>query len=171
MPRHQLPEHTVDVSIGKSHYYKHTKTKAGYKRYRCKQCGKTFTAPNDKPTHRQRAAYKNKTIFKLLTNKSPITRITEIAEVGKQTIYDKIEFLHSQCLAFICDRERRLLPKLDIERLYLNTDRQNWTDTHDKRNVILKAIATVNMRSNYIFGIHVYYDDRLSPEFVALASK
>lgn len=161
----------VDVSAGTKHYYKHSPTKAGSKRCRCRACGSTVTIPA-KPALRQRLPYKNKLIFKLLMNKSPLKRICEVAEVSKQTVYDKIEFIHPQCLDFIGDRERRLLPKLDISRLYLATDRQeyivNWTNTRDKRNVVLKGIATVDMRSNYVFGIHVNYDESLSPEFVAL---
>lgn len=103
-------------------------------------------------------------------NKVPFNRICEVAEISMQNLYDKIDFLHAQSLAFISDRERRILPNLGLDRLYLSTDRQdyfvNWTNTRDKRNVILKGVATVDKRSNYAFAMHVNYDSNLTPEFV-----
>ena len=161
---------SVDLSRGKPFYQKFGITNTGSQRYRCKACHKTFSI-NNRPTTRQRVAYKNKMIMKLLMNKEPLARICEVAEVSMRTVYRKIDFIHAQCLAFIADRERKfLLGGLSIPRLYLASDRQeyivNWTNTNDKRNVILKAIGTADTRSGYVFGMHVNYDPTLDPEYV-----
>lgn len=163
----------VDVSEGKPFYQKFGVTDTGSRRYRCKGCSKTFSI-SARPTARQRVAYKNKMIMKLLMNKEPLGRICEVADVSMRTVYRKIDFIHAQCLAFIADRERKLLlGGFSIPRLYLASDQQeyivNWTNTKDKRNVIVKAIGTADMRSGYVFGMHVNYDASLDPEFVRAA--
>ena len=158
------------VHLGKKYYQKFGKTETGAPRYRCKACGKTFSA-NTKPTSRQRVAHKNKTIFKLLMNKEPFSRICEVAEITMPTVYRKINFIHAQCMAFVAERERKLLDGvIPLPKLYLASDRQeyivNWTNTFDKRNVILKSIGTADMGSGYVFGMHVNYDPDIDPQFI-----
>lgn len=172
-PVEDCTNHGVDISRGQQFYHKSGETEAGSKRFRCKACGKNFSV-NTKPTARQRVAYKNKTIMKLLMNKEPLSRTCEVAEVSMRTVYRKIDFLHAQCISFIANRERRLLlGELSIPRLYLTSDRQeyivNWTNTSDKRNVILKTIGTADIRSRYVFGMHVNYYPDLDPTFVRSA--
>jgi hypothetical protein len=86
------------------------------------------------------------------------------------TLYKKIDFFHAQFQAFIADRERKLLTMTSVERLYLATDRQeyvvNWSNTFDKRNVVLKGLGTADLRSGYVFGMHVNYDSRLEPRAI-----
>lgn len=83
-------------------------------------------------------------IFELLTNKMPLSRIVDTLEISWEVLYNRIDFIHKQCLDFAgdcdcdcdCDRERKL-KNLPIERLYLSIDRQsysiNWTERKDKR--------------------------------------
>jgi transposase-like protein len=159
----------VDVLKGLPFYKKETKTAGGSHRYRCKECGKTFSV-SVRPNVRQRVPYKNKTILKLLMNKEPFRRICEVAEISMPTLYKKIDFFHAQFQAFIADRERKLLTMTSVERLYLATDRQeyvvNWSNTFDKRNVVLKGLGTADLRSGYVFGMHVNYDSRLEPRAI-----
>jgi hypothetical protein len=93
-----------------------------------------------------------------------------MVEISPPTLYRKIDYLHRQALAFAGHREREL-SDLAIPRLYIACDRQefplNWTDTHDKRNVILKAIASVDMGSGYVFGMHTNFDSSLDSVTVA----
>jgi hypothetical protein len=92
----------------------------------------------------------------------PFKRICETEDIAMQTIYRKIDFFHNQCQAFVGQRERQLIDKLCLERVYIASDRQefivNWAHTTDKRNIILKAIASAEMRSGYIFGMHTNFD-------------
>jgi transposase-like protein len=161
---------TIDVRAGTAHYYRGGVTNSGSQRYRCKACSKSFSISN-RPIDRQRVSHKNKTIMKLLMNKGPFARICEVMEISMSTLYRKLDFLHRQCLAFVSERERKLLTgQISLERLYLATDRQdyfvNWTNTLDKRHVVLKGIGTADLRSGYVFGMHLNYDPRLDPRMI-----
>jgi transposase-like protein len=150
----------VDVQTDKSQYYSFGKTKSGSQRYRCRLCKKTFSVGS--PTLRQRKPHKNIQIFRLLVNKMPFKRICEVADVSMPTLYDKIEFIHRQCLSFVASRERKLLEGMPIRRLYLCVDRQdylvNWTQREDKRNVQLSSVGCADNTTGYVFGLHPNFD-------------
>lgn len=149
-------------------YHRFGRSAAGTRRYRCKACRRTFSV-NGKPTAGQKVTHKNKAIFKSLVNLTPFKRLCEVVEIPPQTLYRKIDFLHAQALAFsaYCERTLATMP---IRRLYIACDRQeftlNWTNTRDKRNVILKAIASVDMDTGYVFGMHTNFDPALDPRAV-----
>jgi len=109
--------------------------------------------------------HKNKLIFSLLMNKSPFNRICEVASINPKTLYDKIGFIHRQCLAFAGDRERKLLDGKAVRRIYVSVDRQdymvNWTRRVDKRNTQLTAIGSADNVTGYVFGMHLNYDSAL----------
>lgn len=99
-------------------------------------------------------------------NKTPLRRICEVADIGPEGLYGKINFLYEQTKAFAANRERRLLEGMPIRRLYLSTDRQdyvvNWTQHEDRRNVMLHAVGTADLDSRYVFGMHLNYDSMLN---------
>lgn len=162
------------VAVGTPGAYKsHGTTKGGSPRWRCLACGKTVSK-SVRSTLRQRHPSKNRLIFKLLINKSPLTRIAEVAEVNVATVFHRLHFIHDQCVAFTADRERRLA-NLPIRRLYLSVDRQdyviNWTNNKDRRNAVLSAVGTVDNATGYCFGLHLNFDpapDSISVETEAL---
>ena len=135
-------------------------TKAGSQRFRCLACGKIRSVPKTSII-RQRKSHKNKTIFKCLVNKSPLRRICEIAEVNISTLYDKIDFIHRQCLLFAAHIERGL-PEKRFDRLGISVDRQvysvNWNDTNEKRNILLNCVGSSDNWSSYVFGMHLNFD-------------
>jgi len=153
----------VGIDAGKSHYSAFGKTSGGSQRYKCKSCNKVFTVR--KSTAGQRAPHKNKTVFSLLMNKVPFKRICEVADINPKTIYDKINFLHRQSVAFVADREKKLLDGKQIHRLYVSVDRQdyvvNWTKRSDKRNTQLSAVGSADNVTGYVFGMHLNYDGSL----------
>ncbi len=110
-------------------------------------------------------------IFKLLMNKVPFMRICEVAGLGSMNaLYWKIDFLHKQCLAFAASKERKLLDGFPIRRLYIGTDRQNymvnWSDSADKRNIVLHAVGSADNKTGYVFGLHLNFD----PDIDAIAT-
>lgn len=159
-PEPSCSNHEVGISAEKTSYQAFGKTRSGSQRYRCKACGRSFSV--GKSTIRQKQPHKNKTIFQLLMNKSPLKRICEVVDVRMETVYWKIDFLHKQCLAFAAERERRLLDGKPIRRLYIGVDRQdyivNWTRHEDKRNVQLTAVGSADNETGYVFGMHLNYD-------------
>ncbi len=158
-PNDLCANHGVGISAGKIAYQSFGKTKSGSQRYRCKRCGQSFSVGKSTTGHKQ--PHKNKLIFKLLMNKSPLKRICEVADVRMETVYGKIDFLHRQCLAFAADRERKLLNGKPIHRIYASADRQeyvvNWSRREDKRNVKLTAIGSADNLTGYVFQMNLNY--------------
>ena len=97
-------------------------------------------------------------------------RICEVADIGPESLYGKIDFLYRQCLAFAAAREQRLLAGMAIPRLYLGVDRQdyivNWTRHADRRNVMLHAVGTADNNTGYVFGMHLNYDATVDSEVI-----
>jgi hypothetical protein len=164
--------HAVPVNGAAAAYQGFGATRSGSQRYRCKVCGKTFAVGKSTTGHKQ--PHKNKIVFALLMNKSPVRRICEVADIHPETVYGKIDFLHDQCRAFVAAREQRLSQGMPIRRLYLATDRQdyliNWTRREDQRNVALQAVGTADNATGYVFGMHLNYDPALDAEVVEQAA-
>ncbi|MGB7420988.1 MAG: hypothetical protein WA917_03840 [Comamonas sp.] len=155
---------TVPMSLADGVYVQRGKTAAGTQRYRCNACGKTFSG-SGKSTKKHRMPHKNREVFSLLINKMPLRRIAEVTGLDRRTVYEKIEFLHRQCQAFVGERERKLLQGMALPKRYLSTDRQtlavNWSNRKDRRNITLQAIATADLTSGYVFGMDLNFDPSL----------
>jgi transposase-like protein len=191
-PDTSCANHEIAVTPRSKHYYGNGKTDNGSPRYKCRACNKTFSSPASS-TLRQRIPHKNNQIFKLLMNKSPLSRICEVAEVNINTVYHRIDFIHKQCLAFAGHREQPLLlgkaltgkalDKIDkktiiespIKRLYVAIDRQsysvNWSRRKDKRNVMLQAVGSADLASGYVFAMHLNFNGQLDPVTVEASAK
>ncbi|MDP2071748.1 hypothetical protein [Methylotenera sp.] len=159
--------HFQSVSDAPDAYQAFGKTAAGAQRYRCKDCGTTLSVQT-KSTSGQQQSHKNRTIFSLLMNKSPFRRICEVADISPSTLYNRIDFLHRQCLAFAGEREREKLLGIDIQRLHVSIDRQdyvvNWSNRIDKRNVTLTAMGSADNLTGFVFGMNLNFDGNLNPE-------
>lgn len=165
-PDENCINHSVPITTGNLHYHAIGKTPSGSPRYRCKACGRTF-AIVAKAGLRQRESHKNRMIFSLLMNKSPMRRICEVADIHAPTLYQRIDFFYRQCKAFAAAREKALLEGMPIRRLYLAVDRQdyivNWSNQDDKRNVVLRAVGSADDETGYVFGMHLDFDPSLDP--------
>ena len=162
-PSESCSNHAVPMNTPGA-YQHFGKTKSGNRRMRCKECGRAFSLGS--ATLKQKKPHKNATVFRLLMNKVPFKRICDVASISMPTLYDKIQFLHRQCLAFVSDRERAL-PEKYFRRLYIAVDRQdyivNWTDASDKRNVQLHTVGSADNTTGYVFGLHLNFDPSLQP--------
>lgn len=172
-PNAACGNHGVGVRADSSAYQAFGRTTSGGQRYRCKTCGRTFTVRT--ATAGQRTPHKNKIVFSLLMNKAPFRRIGEVTDINPKTLYDKIDFLHRQSLAFAAHRERRLQEGLSIPRLYIGVDRQdymvNWTRREDKRNIRLTAVGSADNVTGYVFGMHLNFDPDLKASRIETESK
>jgi LSD1 subclass zinc finger protein len=170
-PDEECDNHTVPYGTKKA-YRSFGQAASGAKRIQCAICDTTFTIP--KPTQRQRKTHYNIDIFKLLMNKVPLSRIVSIFGISWEVLYNRIDFIHTQCLAFVANRENKLRD-MSIDRLYLSIDKQeyeiNWTDRKDKRSIVLAAMASADNATGYVFGIHPNFDyslDKVAIEADAL---
>jgi hypothetical protein len=102
-----------------------------------------------------------------IVNKTPLSRLSELLGISFTSIYGKIDFLHKQCQNFAAERERRL-PEMDIRRLYLSTDRQdymvNWGSRKARKTIQLTSIGTADLLSGYVFGLTPNFDPAIDPE-------
>lgn len=166
--------HRVPVHL-KGAYHAIGTTKLGSRRYRCLECKGSFSVKPEgiNPIRNQRQSDKNRTILSLLSNKVPLRRICEAADVTPGVLYDRIDFLSEQAEAFLAARERDF-PDTDFGRLYMGTDRQvytaNWSGRKDKRNVVLEAVASADNKTGYVFGMHVNFDPEQDPTAVGMAA-
>ena len=141
----------------------------GNPRYRCTHCLKTFTF-GGRATKRQRVTHANRDIFVHLMNSMPIRRIIKVLDISPSTLYDRIDFLYSQCQRFVGPREVSLLDRMDLGKRYLSVDRQkllvNWTDRKDRKNTAFLSIATADQATGYVLGAHLNFDAEMDSEEV-----
>ncbi len=174
-PNGQCAQFNVPLTSPGSKYKHFGQSAAGTPRYRCKECGKTFSG-KAKPLSRQRRSEKNRDVFVLLMNRVPISRITETTGLAPKAVYDKLEFIHRQCLAFAGNREARLLsPGFELPKMYLSVDRQhyivNWSSRKDRRVTQLNAIGTSDVKTGFVFGMNLNFDGSMEPEEVEKEAK
>jgi len=159
----------VPLSKAGAEYVHFGKTPAGTPRYRCNQCLGTFSGKG-RAGLRLRTPLKNRDIFILTCNKTPISRILEATGIGFGTFYSKLNRIHDQCQAFAGHRESRLLQGITLPKMYLSTDRQtyivNWTGRKDRRTVQIAAIGTADIKSGYVFGMSLNFDEQMIEDAV-----
>jgi hypothetical protein len=115
---------------------------------------------------RAKEAHENKTVFKEIVSKKPIRGIASMTELSPKAVYDKIDFIHGQCLGLVGDREARAH---SIHRKYVRlcVDRQdyliNWKRRRKRDNVQFTSICTVKGKSGYILGHHFNFDPYANP--------
>jgi transposase-like protein len=167
----ECDNHTVPLGTPKA-YRAFGKARSGARRYQCAICHKTFSIST--PARYQHDTHQNQTIFKMLVNKVPLSRIVEMLDISWAVLYHRIDFIHRQCLIFAGDRERRL-KHFPIRRVYLAIDKQehlvNWTERADKRNVSLSAIASADNATGYVFGVHPNFNAVVDREAIEADSK
>lgn len=170
-PGHDCDNHGRTIAAEPKLYIRHGSTSSGASRYRCKRCGKLFSAPHPtSPASRQTVhKHKNIAVYKLLVAKVPFNRICELEQFSMRTLRQKLTFLYNLASSFGANRERGL-PLLQFPKLGIAVDRQdyviNWDNNNDKRNVTLHCIASADNKSGYIFGTHLDYDPAMDPQEV-----
>lgn len=149
-PTRTCPNHGLSLEANRESYQAFGSAKSGARRYRCKACHATFSTRRPGiPTKLHKKPHKNATVFRALVNKAPLRRICEMADISSPTLYDKIDFLHRQCLAFVAEREKHL-PNKKILRAYIGVDRQeytlNWLDRNELSRTDLWGVRPGNRR-------------------------
>jgi len=169
----ECPYYGVGLHVNRSLFHKAGGTPTrNAPRFKCSECNAKFTDSSTVAYHKQ--PHKNKWIFKLLMNKVPFRRICELMDIDTTTLYGKIDFIHRQCMNFAAHREMNLFG-MKKNRFYVCVDRQdhtvNWTDSEDRANVILNALGSADMKTGYVFGIHVNFDPDMKSAKINDAAK
>ena len=166
----------VTPSADPQAFQKFGQTAAGAARWRCKGCGRTFTAVKS-PRRATRLPGKTEEIFKLLINKSAMRRLCAIAGVHPKVLYHRIGLIHEACSRFNECSESRITD-LKPEILHIAIDRQDhilaWASASNRNAVSLRAIASAETKTGYILDQHLNYDpeaDGVATELKARAVK
>lgn len=156
-------------------YQRFGETRSGSRRYRCKACRRTFSVQR-RALARQKRRDVNFAVCQHLVNSTHMRRLCAIVGIGPQLLYDKIGFLDRQCRAVAQAHEAALFAgRAPLPRLYLGVDRQeytfNWGTQHDRRNVVLRAVASADNDTGYVFGMHLDFDSSLEPGDIELQAR
>lgn len=165
-PDPECKNHTVAVGTKRA-YQAHGKSRSGSPRYKCNECGGTFSiTPRDA---RITLTDKDILIFQMLVNKVPLNRIVHMTQISWSVLYKRIDFIYEQCRAFAGSKEKELANKIKSS-LYVSVDRQdhiiNWSERSDKRNIVLSAIASADNDSGYVFGVNPNFDESADRETI-----
>jgi len=138
-------------------------------------CRKTFSV-SSKATTRQKRPDVNHAVYLHLVNDCQMRRICKIVGISPQLLYDKIDFLDRQCRLVASAHEAKLASgEVSLKRAYLSVDRQeytfNWGTQHDRRNVVLRSIATAENDTGYVFGMNLDFDSTLDPGDIELQAR
>jgi len=95
-------------------------------------------------------------------NKSPMRRICEVTDVHPMTLYQRIGVIAKCAAQFAAGFEQALADGKTFPHLHLACDRQdhwfNWGSHPDRRNVVLRAIASAEDKTGYVFAADLNYD-------------
>ncbi len=125
-------------------YVRYGTNSHGSPRYRCNHCRKVFSFAL-KSTRGQHDTHTNRDIFEHLVNTVPLRRIMKLLKITPGVLYRRLDFIWKQCQAFAGSRERTLLEKQSLRKMYLSMDRQalmvNWSSRKDIASISRHARA------------------------------
>jgi transposase-like protein len=168
-PNQACRSHCRAVARHPDRYRPYGRTKAGDRRWRCRECDKTFSI--GRPTRRQRRTGKNGLVLRLLTNDTSLSKICEITGLSPRAVYEKIDFLYERVRAFTARREgcfeavdwstagRRFAT--DSQSLVLN-----WPSKRTRALVEVQHLCTAHANSGYIVAAYIGFDPEVQMEEV-----
>jgi len=163
-----------DLRDAPSAYAAYGHTSTGSQRYRCCECHATFSRASS-ATHRLRRPEKTAEIFKYLINRVAMRRLCEIADIGADTLYQRIALIYERCRSFAAYHEQPLLDGKPLGRVHLAIDRQehilNWGSNLDRRPSLLLVTASAEAKSGYILAQHLNFDPDADTFALELAAR
>jgi len=163
-PNQGCVNHGRGVLVYPQGYKKNGTSAHGSQRFMCKACGRTASLARS-AIARQKRSHVNRLVMELLMNGMAMRRVAKVARIDPKTLYDKIGFLHQQCLRFVRHREWRL-HEMELPPLYLCSDKQdyytNWTDSARRENARLTAVGTADLDTGYVFAMSLNYVEDLN---------
>ncbi|WP_161984298.1 hypothetical protein [Sulfuriferula plumbiphila] len=107
--------------------------------------------------------------------RASLSRIAEVTGLDRKSLYGKIDFIHRQCLLLAQSREKALLEDFPLPKMYVAVDRQthivNWNSRKNRRNIQLNAIGTADMKTGYVFGMHLNFDESIDQDQLELLAQ
>ncbi len=136
------------------------RTTHGGQRLRCKRCRKTFSLGPTPKAARYKAPHLNPFPIGEIVNRGAIQGILRKTGESASLIYDRIDFIHRQMVAF--ERHRlRSLREIQRDEFSIAIDFQdflvNWATREDRRTTQISAIASADNLSGFLFGMDLTF--------------
>ncbi|MFE4813566.1 insertion element protein [Peribacillus simplex] len=164
----------------KESFYTRGKSTSNSQKYQCKSCKKmTNVLPTTKEctTYHQQRNDILPLFAELVTNKTPVSRVIEILDIGAETYYHKLEWLYKKCLEFQARHEIKL-KEIDFKEVWINTDkmmyllnnlrRKNAGSKHlmeeEEKQFPTYVVISSDILSRYVFRSDVAYNWDISLE-------
>lgn len=160
-PVETCANHSRVVHEHPTEYFAHGRAGSGAERKRCKRCKTTFSLSHHYRS--PRAGHINHDIVKDLVNRSAVNAIVRKLGVTFTTIYDRIDFIHEQMVAFEAFKLKALRkPGWKRKRYALAIDAQdhmvNWSSRDRRIGIQLSTISTADNFTGFIFRTDVSFD-------------
>jgi transposase-like protein len=152
----------LPVSSHPKRYYRHGQTSSGRPRWRCRACKKAFTIEDD--VRKKTAGDVNGEIVRDLVNRASLNAILRKTQISPTALYDRIDLIHRQMIAFEAFKVRRLLrtDKKHRKHFALATDAQdqwgNWESQDRRFGVSISTLSTADNYSGFIFRTDTSFD-------------
>ena len=159
-PNQNCPNHELSVERYPKGYRNKGRQRSGNNKYQCKHCKSYITTTELTHLRERKYSHVERGLFWDLCNDSSFRRIIGRHNITPLVLYDKIDFIHQQCLRFVALREVKMQHKLP-KQLYVAMDKQdyvvNWSDHKKKKNVQLTAVCSVETQTGYCLGMHLNF--------------
>jgi transposase-like protein len=162
-------------------FYRRGTSSGGSQKWQCKECKKiTNVLPNreKKFTYNQKKNDIMPMFAKMLINRLPVSRTCEALNISPKTYYHKLEWLYRRCLEFLERYEQKPLETMEIDSLWLNTDKMIYNlnnvrrkghgglryDNVEDKLMQTQIIVSGDVDTGYIFRSDVAYDWNITLE-------
>ncbi|MFD1020887.1 insertion element protein [Thalassobacillus hwangdonensis] len=172
--KEECDTHNLTPFMDKTAFRKCGKSSSNSQKYQCKSCKKIT---NVLPTSRENTTYHQQRndilplFATLVTNKTPVKRVTEILGIGSQTYYTKLEWLYKRCLEFQ-ERYESKLKEVEFNELWINTDKMvyflnnirkknagsKYLMEQEEKQFPTHVVISSDILSRYVFRSDVAYD-------------
>lgn len=173
-PNAACENHDKPMVLNPDAYRKFGTTAKGDPRYQCKECKGTFSIGRANRRHKRKDL--GTKVLRTLLNGATLSATARIQGVHIEDVYRKIDYIHSQALAFQVEREARLPECFSDKAPFIQTDTQtfkvNWSDKGVRMQADVRYTCTVHRPSGYVIAATTDVDPDILPEaYEALADQ
>lgn len=143
-------------------YHAHGRTRFGSERLKCKRCKSTLTLGSH--FRAKTGASVNKDIVLDLVNRGALRAIMRKCSIGANILYDRIDFIHEQMVAFEAFKLQQVRRAKGKHRRHfsLATDGQdhqvNWATRFRRYGIKVSTISTADNLTGFVFRTDVNFD-------------
>ena len=142
-------------------YRKSGRTAKGAQRWKCKTCLTSFSVGSR--IRRQHRSSTNRAVLWMITNGSPISKISDFTGLCPRDVYRKIDFIYDRVIDHTARRENGFASvDWQLRGRRFATDSQtlhlNWPNKKTRAQIAVHHLCTAHANSGYIMAAHLGLD-------------